>query len=113
MRLLAEPTPSSARISTPSAWARACKRAVPTLNRIAAANRSVVRARRGIGRGPTPSARTLWAQNGWSTKNGTVIELAQGTAYADAFVNGWSAKNGTVIEGTPARSPAAVVPAPP
>ena len=85
----ARATPSSARMRAPRSAARRRTSPSPVTVRIAAARRSVVSRVRRMGAGPTPSSLRRLPQ-----KN-------------------WSAKNGTVTAGTPARSPADVVPAPP
>ncbi|MCZ7679436.1 MAG: hypothetical protein M5U28_12015 [Sandaracinaceae bacterium] len=82
-------TPSSARRRAPRRAARARSASSARARSIARAKRADVSRARGIGSGPTPSAATRAAQNGWSIVNGT-----------------------TTL-GTPARKAAPVVPAPP
>lgn len=89
MIFCARPTPSSARIRRPSSSARSAISWSSTARRIRAASRGTVSDRNGSGAGPAPSAATRSPQYGWSPKNGH-----------------------TTV-GAPARSPAAVVPAPP
>nr|WP_164929022.1 type I-D CRISPR-associated helicase Cas3' [Gloeobacter violaceus] len=87
--LPASATPFSSRICTPRSAARARILSSATVWRIESARRSCVRRARAIGVGPAPSAATRAPQKGWS--------MVKGTTRA----------------GTPARSAAPVVPAPP
>jgi hypothetical protein len=89
IHLTASPTPSSARIWSPSVAARLRMPGSDIAAASDAANRWAVSCRRGMGAGPAPSSRTRRAQKDWSP---------------------W---NGTTIVGMPARRLAAVVPAPP
>jgi aspartokinase/homoserine dehydrogenase 1 len=85
----ASSTPCSALIRRPSSAARRRSSGRPTSSASAACRRASVTRRAGIGLGPAPSAATRVLQNGWS-KNPGMPRL-----------------------GAPARSDAAVVPAPP
>ena len=82
----AAPSSLASRLDSAWAWLRYDESA--TASRTAVASAATESCLRGIGAGPTPSA---------------AIRAAQ---------NGWSASTGTLTHGTPARSPAAVVPAP-
>jgi hypothetical protein len=67
----ARATPSSPRMRSPRAAARAHMAGSRRRGRWPAASRTTDSCGRGMGRGPTPRPPTCWSQNGWSVKKGT------------------------------------------